>query len=169
VKPALLAQPRNSGPYLERDGDFVKIKVVWIGKTKEPAVHALTNEYLTRISHYATVEAVALADEAALLRYCQRTKTRSPHTLVLLDSRGKQLSSEEFAKFLQDQEARHPAPLLLAVGPADGFKDETREAAAFLLSLGKMTLPHELARIILLEQLYRAFTILKRHPYHRGH
>jgi 23S rRNA (pseudouridine1915-N3)-methyltransferase len=147
----------------------VKIKVAWIGKTKEPAIQALTNEYLTRISHYATVEGVALADEAALLRYCQPARTRSPHMLVLLDSRGKQLSSEEFAEFLQDHEARHPAPLLLAVGPADGFRKETREAAGFLLSLGKMTLPHELARVILLEQLYRAFTILKRHPYHRGH
>jgi 23S rRNA (pseudouridine1915-N3)-methyltransferase len=55
------------------------------------------------------------------------------------------------------------------VGGPDGFNAETRKAANYLLSLGPMTLPHELARVILLEQLYRAFTILKGHPYHSGH
>ena len=60
-------------------------------------------------------------------------------------------------------------PLLFAVGGADGFSDQARRQAAFVLSLGRMTLPHELARVVLLEQLYRAFTILKNHPYHLGH
>ena len=60
-------------------------------------------------------------------------------------------------------------PLLFAVGPADGFGEKIRAAAAFTLSLGKMTLAHELARIVLLEQLYRGFAILKGHPYHLGH
>jgi 23S rRNA (pseudouridine1915-N3)-methyltransferase len=55
------------------------------------------------------------------------------------------------------------------VGAADGFTDQAREAAALVLSLGKMTLAHELARVVLLEQLYRAFSILKGHPYHLGH
>ena len=94
---------------------------------------------------------------------------RPAHTLVLLDSRGKQLSSEEFANFLDDQATRNPQPLLFAVGPADGFGEKIRAAAAFTLSLGKMTLAHELARIVLLEQLYRGFAILKGHPYHLGH
>jgi 23S rRNA (pseudouridine1915-N3)-methyltransferase len=88
---------------------------------------------------------------------------------VLLDSRGKQLSSEELANFLNEYQVRNPLPLLFAVGPANGFSDETRRSASMLLSLGKMTLAHELARVVLLEQLYRAFTILKGHPYHLGH
>jgi 23S rRNA (pseudouridine1915-N3)-methyltransferase len=58
---------------------------------------------------------------------------------------------------------------LFAIGPADGFSDQIQKAAAFRLSLGKMTLSHELARVVLLEQLYRAFTILKGHPYHLVH
>ena len=62
-----------------------------------------------------------------------------------------------------------PLPLLFAVGPADGFSDQARQAATLVLSLGKMTLAHELARVVLLEQLYRAFTILNGHPYHLGH
>ena len=60
-------------------------------------------------------------------------------------------------------------PLIFAVGGADGFSDEARSAAQHTFSLGKMTLAHELARVVLLEQVYRAFTILKGHPYHSGH
>jgi 23S rRNA (pseudouridine1915-N3)-methyltransferase len=87
----------------------------------------------------------------------------------VLDANGKQLSSEEFAKFVGDYQDRNSLPLLFAIGPADGFTDAARDAAALVLSLGKMTLAHELARVVLLEQLYRAFTILKGHPYHLGH
>jgi 23S rRNA (pseudouridine1915-N3)-methyltransferase len=88
--------------------------------------------------------------------------------LVLLDSRGKQLSSEELAGFLE-REQMNAIPLIFAIGGSDGFSDEARRSAGFTLSLGKMTLPHELARVVLIEQLYRAFTILKHHPYHLGH
>lgn len=143
----------------------MKLTVAWIGKTKEPAIQALTDEYLERLARYIGIEGVALKDEPALMQL--QRKARS--TLVLLDGSGKQLSSEELAKFLGDYQDRNPLPLVFAVGPADGFSDETRKAASLLLSLGKMTLAHELARVVLLEQLYRAFTILKGHPYHLGH
>jgi len=145
----------------------VKLKIAWIGKTKDPGIQSLTTEYLKRISRYVEVEGLPLADEAALLKL--RDKSRPLHTLVLLDSRGKELSSEEFAEFLQNHQDRNPQPLVLAIGPADGFSDAARKAANTNLSLGKMTLPHELARVVLLEQVYRAFTILKGHPYHSGH
>jgi len=171
----------------------MKIKIAWIGKTKEPPIAALTEEYLKRISRYVQVEAVAVRDEAALLEKCGRIpetgeksprlakaarpfdKLRAGHgapaksTLVLLDARGKEFSSEEFAKFLGDYQDRNPLPLVLAVGGADGFSDMARGAAQQVISLGKMTLAHELARVVLLEQVYRAFTILKGHPYHSGH
>jgi 23S rRNA (pseudouridine1915-N3)-methyltransferase len=154
----------------------VKIKIAWIGKTKEPAIQALTEEYLKRISRYAQVEGVALRDETALLELCGRSsfgrsgKTgTAKSTLILMDSRGKEFSSEGFAKFLGDYQERNPLPLVLAVGAADGFSAETRAAAQQTISLGKMTLAHELARVVLLEQVYRAFTILKGHPYHSGH
>jgi len=146
----------------------VKWKVAWIGKTKEPAIQKLSDDYLQRISGYAGIEGVALKDEAALLKLCSRD-ARPRYSLVLLDSHGKQLSSEELAQFISDYQDRNPQPLLFAVGPADGFSEPVRSAAHFVLSLGKMTLAHELARVVLLEQLYRAFTILKRHPYHLGH
>jgi 23S rRNA (pseudouridine1915-N3)-methyltransferase len=152
----------------------VKIKIAWIGKTKEPAIQSLTDEYLKRISRYAQVEGLAVRDEAALLQVCGRTaggKTASggKSTLVVMDSRGKQFSSDEFAKFLGDYQDRNPFPLVFAVGPADGFGETARNAAQHTISLGRMTLAHELARVVLLEQVYRAFTILKGHPYHSGH
>jgi 23S rRNA (pseudouridine1915-N3)-methyltransferase len=143
------------------------MKIVWIGKTKESAIQTLTDEYFKRLSRYAEVDAVALKDESALLKLCEREARPKP-LLVLLDSRGKQLSSEEFATWLGAHQDRSSL-LLFAVGPADGFSDRARQAATLVLSLGKMTLAHELTRVVLLEQLYRAFTILKGHPYHLGH
>jgi 23S rRNA (pseudouridine1915-N3)-methyltransferase len=146
----------------------VKLKVAWIGKTKEPAIQSLTDEYLKRLSRYAEAEGITLRDEAALLRLCAREARPRPE-VVLLNSRGKQFSSEELARFLGEYQERSSLPLLFAVGPTDGFSDQARQAATLLLSLGKMTLAHELARVVLLEQLYRAFTILRGHPYHLGH
>jgi len=146
----------------------VKLKVAWIGKTKEPAIQALTDNYLERLSRYAEVDGITLKDEASLLKLCARD-ARPKHTLILLDGRGKQFSSEEFAVWLGDYQDRQSVALLFAVGTADGFSDHARRTAALVLSLGKMTLAHELARVVLLEQLYRAFTILKGHPYHLGH
>jgi 23S rRNA (pseudouridine1915-N3)-methyltransferase len=147
----------------------MKLKIAWIGKTKNAAIQSLTDDYLKRISRYADVEGLSLADESALLKLLQKAGTRPAYGLVLLDSRGTVLSSEEFARFLQDHQERNPQPLVLAIGPADGFSDEARNAASRSISFGKMTLAHELARVVLLEQVYRAFTILKGHPYHIGH
>lgn len=155
----------------------MKIRIAWIGKTKEPAVRALTDEYLKRISRYVEVQGVALRDEAALLMMCGRlasgkggkAASGEKSTLVLMDSRGKEFSSEQFATFLRDYQERNPLPLVLSVGPADGFSEAAKAAAQYSISLGKMTLAHELARVVLLEQVYRALTILKGHPYHTGH
>ena len=150
----------------------MKIKIAWIGKTKEPAIASLTEEYLQRISRYVQVEGVALRDETALLETCGRaagTKGGMKSTLVLMDSRGKEFSSEQFAKFLGDYQDRNPLPLVFAIGGADGFSETARATAQNTISLGKMTVAHELARVVLLEQVYRAFTILKGHPYHSGH
>jgi|SRR5208282_1849134 23S rRNA (pseudouridine1915-N3)-methyltransferase len=150
----------------------MKIKVAWIGKTKEPAIEALTAEYLKRISRYADIAGLALKDEDALLSLAsgarQQKLNKERHKLVLLDSRGKQFSSEELAEFLE-REQLNAVPLLFAIGGSDGFSDEARRHASVTLSLGKITLPHELARVVLLEQIYRGFTILKNHPYHLGH
>ncbi len=141
----------------------MKLKIAWIGRTKERAIVELTAEYLKRVSRYVSAEGVELASEAAVLKQADKA------SLVLLDARGKQLSSEELARFLDEHQTRGTQALLFVIGPANGFSEGVRRRAGFQLSLGKMTLAHELARVVLLEQLYRGFTILKGHPYHLGH
>jgi 23S rRNA (pseudouridine1915-N3)-methyltransferase len=150
----------------------MKLRVVWIAQKsrgKAPACDVLTREYVGRISKYQSVEASDVPSEAALLKLVERAAGRTAPMLVLLDPRGKELTSEEFAAFIEAQQSADVQQLIFAVGPANGFSEATRQRAAKLLSFGKMTLPHELARVVLLEQIYRAFTILRRHPYHCGH
>jgi 23S rRNA (pseudouridine1915-N3)-methyltransferase len=147
----------------------VKLTIAWIGKTKNPAIQSLTDEYVKRLRQFAEVEGVSLKDETALLKLCGRDGRGARRGLVLFDSRGRQLSSEEFAQFLRERQERNPVPLVFAIGPADGFSETALKQADSVVSLGKMTIAHELARVMVLEQIYRAFTILKGHPYHLGH
>jgi 23S rRNA (pseudouridine1915-N3)-methyltransferase len=146
----------------------MRLTLAWIGKAKDAATGTLTAEYMKRLQRYIPVEGRELTDQSALLKLRARAGRTAP-VLILLDSRGKQLSSDEFAEFVQDRRDRGTQELIFAIGPADGWSDETRKQADVLLSLGKLTLPHELARAVLAEQLYRAFTILAGHPYHSGH
>ena len=147
----------------------MKLRIAWIGRTRSAPIQSLTAEYLKRLSRYAACEALELMSEAALLKLVENSTARTQPVLVLLDARGRQLTSEEIANFLEYHQSHGTQELLFAVGPADGWNDGTRAAANNVLSFGKITLPHELARVVLLEQLYRGFTILKGHPYHGGH
>ena len=147
----------------------MKLRIAWIGRTRSSPIQSLTAEYLKRLSRYAACDALELMSESALLKLVEKGTTRTTPVLVLLDSRGRQLTSEEIANFLEYHQSHDTQELLFAVGPADGWSETTRAAANHILSFGKITLPHELARVVLLEQLYRGFTILKGHPYHGGH
>ena len=146
----------------------MKLRIVWIGKTKDPSVEALTNEYLRRLRGYIQAESVEYASEEALLKSLGKSSRVQP-VLVLLDRQGKELASERIAELIGDYQEGGAQELVFAVGPADGWTHEALTAADFKLSFGLITLPHELARVVLAEQLYRAFTILKGHPYHMGH
>lgn len=129
----------------------------------------LTADFLRRCSILAPCQSLALRTEAALLDWLDRQRSRTPVLLVLLDSRGRQMSSEAFAAWLgsrRDEGARH---IVYAIGPADGWSDTARGRAQLLLSLGAFTMAHGLARLVMAEQLYRACTILTGHPYHTGH
>jgi 23S rRNA (pseudouridine1915-N3)-methyltransferase len=144
----------------------MRLHIAWVGKTKEPAIAALTAEYIKRIQRYIPTEQHEFKNESALLEFVEKEKIRP--TLVLMDERGVHLSSVDFSRFISKHQDRGTQALIFAIGPADGFADETRQRAAAMLSLGKMVLAHELARVVLLEQVYRAFTIIAGHPYHRG-
>lgn len=130
---------------------------------------ALAAVYLDRCSAFAHCQAEAFRTEVAFIDWLARQQGRTPVVPVLLDSRGRQLSSEAFATWLgtrRDEGAQH---IVFAIGPASGWSEAARGRAQLLLSLGPMTLAHALARLVLAEQLYRAFTILTGHPYHAGH
>ena len=89
--------------------------------------------------------------------------------LILCDSRGEPLSSEELAGRLGRLRDSGTQLIVLAIGPADGWSDAARSRAQLTIGFGRITLPHELARVVLAEQIYRALTILAGHPYHSGH
>ena len=129
----------------------MKLTIAWIGKTKNAAIQSLTDEYLKRLRQYVEPEGISLKDEAALLKLSGRDARSSRRHLVLLDSRGKQISSEDLANFLRTHQDRNPVPLVFAIGSADGFSETVRQQSDLMLSLGKMTLAHELARVVLLE------------------
>jgi len=130
---------------------------------------ALTSAYLTRCLPFAHCKAEAFRTEEALLDWLKRLEGRTPVVAVLLDSRGKQMTSEGFAAWLGARRDEGTQQIVFAVGPASGWSDAARQRAQLLLSLGPMTMAHALARLVMAEQLYRAFAILTGHPYHGGH
>jgi 23S rRNA (pseudouridine1915-N3)-methyltransferase len=133
---------------------------------------AMVRTYLERCSPFARCSARAFGDDAGLLEWLARQKRGEPVAVALFDSRGLQMSSEAFARWLgqrRDQGTRH---IVFGIGGADGWSDVALRRCSEdgkLLSLGPMTLPHSLARLVAAEQIYRAFTILSGHPYHCGH
>jgi 23S rRNA (pseudouridine1915-N3)-methyltransferase len=154
----------------------MKLTLAHIGAragAKDP-FDVLTAVYLERCSALARCPAEAFRTEAfrteeALLGWLERQEGRTPVVAVLLDSRGRQMSSEAFAAWLGAKRDEGAQQMVFAIGPADGWSDAGRQRASLLLSLGPMTLAHALARLVVAEQIYRAFTILAGHPYHGGH
>jgi 23S rRNA (pseudouridine1915-N3)-methyltransferase len=134
---------------------------------KDP-FEVLTQDWLRRIGSLAEAETAAYRSVEDLFSAVSGTKGRKPE-IVLLDSRGKAMSSEKFAEWLGVRREEGVRQIVFAIGPASGWEDADRAKANLLLSLGSMTMAHSLARAVLAEQLYRAFTILSGHPYHTGH
>lgn len=125
-------------------------------------------EFTSRLAHYSSVDQLQFASEAALKKSLQ-TRSPQPAKLILLDAHGRTLSSEQLAAWIGRERDGGTQHLHFAIGPADGWSKELLDRADLLLSFGPMTFPHELARVMLAEQLYRAFTIIAGHPYHGGH
>ena len=138
-------------------------------RSKAKPTDTLLANYLERSAHYLPCESQLYDTEAELLATFDRAPNRPAAFAVLLDSRGRQLTSEDFAARLGTLRDIGTQRLILAIGPADGWSPAARERASLLFSFGLITLPHQLARVVLAEQLYRALTILAGHPYHSGH
>ncbi len=150
----------------------MEVRVLWIGKTRLPGVQSLTEEYARRLGRFCSFRAEevrkagrkagAMTAEEATLAARSADSQR-----VVLDPAGERWDSEEFAGFLKSAGERGVRAVSFCVGGAEGFSPAFRKEADRLLSLSPLTLPHELARVVLLEQIYRAFARLAHHPYPR--
>lgn len=138
-------------------------------RSKSGTTDRVLADYVERASRYVPCESQVFETEAGLLDWIERQPGRSSAYAILLDSRGHQYSSEEFAAHLGRIRDEGAQRLIFAIGPADGWSPGARQRANLLLSFGRLTLPHQLARVVLAEQVYRALTILAGHPYHSGH
>jgi len=144
----------------------VRIQLIFLGKTRNPHLRALLDDYQKRIARFSPIEVLEWkTTDGGPWSVAQARGKGDPGPVVLLDAGGKAFNSEDFARWLAKKERSGARKLVFLVGGAEGFAEETKRAADELLSLGPMTLPHELARVVLLEQLYRAFAFLRDHPY----
>jgi 23S rRNA (pseudouridine1915-N3)-methyltransferase len=137
----------------------MKILLYYVGKPRDPHANSMAQEFILRSTRYARCEMREI-DPARFDPWAKHPTA----TKVLLDPAGKAMDSEKFAKLVQtaEEEARD---LVFLVGGATGLPDSWRKNGGTILSLSAMTMPHELARVVLAEQIYRAFTMLRGHPY----
>ncbi len=150
----------------------MRIRICWQGKTKNPNLRALTDEYFRRLQPFADVQIEETPNRSRKAaarsggRNSSRKKDKSSFK-VYLDGRGKQYSSKELARWMEKQALQGTREICFFLGGAEGFSESDLEKADLRLSLSRMTFTHDWARALLLEQIYRGFTILKGHPYPR--
>lgn len=153
----------------------MRLHFVWIGKTKDRRCAGLVDDYTERIGRFAPIETDELREPTGndplqlIQRECDRISTaieRDDH-VVLLDERGREMTSVEFARFLEMRQREGTKRLAFVIGGFAGVDDRLKQRADTQLALSKFTLTHEFARVLLTEQIYRAFTILAGFPYHK--
>lgn len=150
----------------------MKFRFVWVGKTKEKNWRALQEEYLKRLSYFIKFDITEVKDgtaqetvEAESKRILENVNQTS--FVCLLDVEGKGISSHQLAETIEKWQNRGLKEVTFLIGGASGVSAEVVEKANYSLSLSRLTLTHETARVILIEQLYRAFTIIKGFPYQK--
>lgn len=153
----------------------MKIRLVWVGRTRNATIQTLVDDYTGRLSRFATCKIVELqesrrADDAGVL--AEEGKRISDaltgaNSVMLLDVEGRQLSSHELAKEIEGWQLRSVTEVAFIVGGHLGVAQSIKELADFRWSLSRLTLTHEMARVLLVEQLYRAYTIIRGLPYHK--
>ena len=150
----------------------MKFRFVWVGKTRNKNYRALQEEYLQRLSHFVKCETVEVRDSAP--HEGKQTegkrileKLNQTPFVCLLDVAGRGVSSPELAKEIEKWQSVGVKEISFVIGGADGIAAEVAQRANVVLSLSFLTFTHEMARVVMLEQLYRAFTIIKGFPYQK--
>ncbi|HPW53487.1 MAG TPA: 23S rRNA (pseudouridine(1915)-N(3))-methyltransferase RlmH [Erysipelotrichaceae bacterium] len=153
------------------------ITVIAVGKIKEKALTALINEYRKRISSYSKIEIIEVNDEPNDKLEAEKIKElegqrilkqiKKNSYVVLLDLQGKALNSEELAKKIEQINTYHSSNITFIIGGSLGVSENVKDKADFELKLSELTFPHNLARLLILEQIYRSYKILNNETYHK--
>ena len=146
----------------------MKITLVTVGRLKEKFLVDGVNEYLKRIKNFCKIEIREVAECRTVEDEGKKLLAQVPRNslLIVLDVAGVELTSENFAQKISELTLRGMVDITFLIGGAFGLSDEVRRAADFRLSLSRMTFTHQLARLIVVEQIYRAFKINRNEPYH---
>lgn len=150
----------------------MKFRFVWIGKTKDKNWKALQEEYLKRLSHFVKCEIAEIRDSArhenAEIEGKRILETLNPKSfVVVLDVVGKTISSHQLSSEIERWQNAGIKEISFVIGGFEGVSSDIRERADYLLSLSFLTFTHEMTRVVLLEQLYRGYSILKGFPYQK--
>jgi len=140
----------------------MKLRLLMLGKTRRPEMVTLLSDYVKRIGRANPIEISEVRDSDAAMK---RLDADRAATVLLLDAGGKVYDSTQFARWLGEQRDRGTREVIFVCGDADGFPEVLRERVKQKISLSAMTYSHELARVMLAEQIYRAFAILSGSPY----
>ena len=159
----------------------MKFKLIVVGKVKEKSLKNLIDKYLKRLSSYASIELIELDDEliksnpnngeieVVRKKECEKIlkHVNAKDHLILFDLRKKELTSEEFAIYMKQKIDKFNGKLVFVIGGSYGFDENIRQRADDCISFSKMTFPHQLFRVIVLEQIYRSFKINNNEVYHK--
>ena len=146
----------------------MKFRFLWVGKTKDKNWRALQEEYFARLSHFVRCEIVEIKDSTKEIEgKLILEKLNQSHFVCVLDVKGRSISSHDLAAKLENWQNRGLKEVTFIIGGAEGIASEVVERADNSLSLSFLTFTHEMARVVMLEQLYRAFTIIKGFPYQK--
>ncbi len=140
----------------------MNINIIAVGKIRENYLKEAISEYLKRLTPYSSLKITEVPSDEKILNQIKENSF-----VIVLEVKGKKLSSESLAAQIREVESQGINNLVFIIGGAEGLTNEVKQRADMLLSFSDMTFPHQLMRLILLEQLYRAFKILNNEPYHK--
>ena len=152
----------------------MKVNIVCVGKIKEKFFIDAINEYKKRLSRFCIFNIIEIDEVSKEMNLDKKNEIEGKHLLekcggiiISMDSRGKMLESTEIAGFIKDKQVSGISEISFVIGGSNGLSKEILNKSALVLSFGKITYPHQLFRVVLTEQIYRAFTIISGLPYHK--
>ena len=147
----------------------MKFRFIWVGKTKDRNWLALQDEYLRRLSHFVKCEITEIKDDVSKETQGKRIleKLNQSTFACFLDVTGRSLSSHDLAREIENWQRAAHKEIAFVIGGADGVSTGVAERANAMVSLSFLTFTHEMVRVVMLEQLYRAYTIIKGYPYQK--